>query len=76
MKEVKSTQNYPTHACAARVISRGVLYVYLNLHFFGDPGGGGGGGVGQAMIMCTGFSCIPCMQKTALSSILVTPAQK
>ena len=32
-------------------------------------GGGGGGGVGQglfaesAMIMCTGFNCIPCMQK-------------
>ena len=31
-------------------------------------------GVGQglfaesAMIMCTGFNCIPCMQKTALSS--------
>ena len=28
------------------------------------------------MIMCTGFNCIPCMQKTALSSVLVTPAQK
>ena len=39
-------------------------------------------GVGQglfaesAMIMCNGFDCIPCMQKTALSSVLVTPAQK
>ena len=38
------------------------------------------GGVGQdlfaesAMIMCTGFNCIPHMQKTALSSVLVTPA--
>ena len=45
-------------------------------------GGGGGGGVGQglfaesAMIMCTGFNCIPCMQKTALSSVLATSAQK
>ena len=26
------------------------------------------------MIVCAG--CIPCMQKTALSSVLVTPAQK
>ena len=40
------------------------------------------GGVGQglfaesAMIMCTGFNCIPRMQKPALSSVLVTPAQK
>ena len=39
-------------------------------------------GVGQglfaesAMIMCTGFNCIPCMQKTALSSVLATSAQK
>ena len=30
----------------------------------------------SAMIMCTGFNCIPCMQKMALSSVLVTPAQK
>ena len=30
----------------------------------------------SAMIMCTGFNCIPCMQKPALSSVLVTPAQK
>ena len=28
------------------------------------------------MIMCTGFNCIPCMQKTALSSVLATSAQK
>ena len=28
------------------------------------------------MIMCTGFNCIPCIQKTALSRVLVTPAQK
>ena len=28
------------------------------------------------MIMCTGFNCIPCMQKKAPSSVLVTPAQK
>ena len=40
------------------------------------------GGVGQglfaesAMVMCTGFNCIPCMQKTALSSVLATSAQK
>ena len=40
------------------------------------------GGVGQglfaesAMIMCAGFNCIPCMQKTALSSVLATSAQK
>ena len=40
------------------------------------------GGVGQglfaesAMIMCTGFNCSPCTQKTALSSVLATPAQK
>ena len=42
------------------------------------PGGGGGQGLfaESAMIMCTGFNCIPCMQKTALSSVLVTPAQK
>ena len=39
-------------------------------------------GVGQglfaesAMVMCIGFNCIPCMQKTALSSVLATPAQK
>ena len=43
---------------------------------------GGGRGVGHgifaesAMIMCTGFNCIPCMQTTALSSVLVSPAQK
>ena len=30
----------------------------------------------SAMIMCTGFNCILCMQKMALSSVLVTPAQK
>ena len=49
----------------------------------GSGGGGGGGGeLGQcpfaesAIIMCTGFNIIPCMQKTALSSVLVTPAQK
>ena len=28
------------------------------------------------MIMCTGFNCIQCMQKMALSSVLATPAQK
>ena len=28
------------------------------------------------MIMCTGFNRIPCMQKMAISSVLVTPAQK
>ena len=30
----------------------------------------------SAIIMCTGFNIIPCMQKMALSSVLVTPAQK
>ena len=30
----------------------------------------------SAMIMCTGFNCIPCIQKMALSSVLATPAQK
>ena len=30
----------------------------------------------SAMIMCSGFNCIPCMQKMALLSVLVAPAQK
>ena len=28
------------------------------------------------MIMCTGFTCIPCMLKTAPSGVLATSAQK
>ena len=30
----------------------------------------------SAIIMCTGFNCIPCMPKTALSSVMATPAHK
>ena len=54
-----------------KCLKGGILHVV-------DPGGGVGQGLfaESAMIMCTGFNCIPCTQKTALSSVLATSAQK
>ena len=47
------------------------------LHGHTHAAGGGGGRTRPfAESAVTGFNCIPCMQKTALSSVLVTPAQK
>ena len=52
-----------------------ITTLHKNLGQTHNRGGGGGGGGGQGLFAESAM-IIPCMQKMALSSVLVTPAQK